>query len=188
METRTSGSEERAGEPGRPKGRYRAPARPLQGRPAGGRKPPSAGRPNPAYGRSQGRDVALSACLAAPTALGPGRCPFLAVTRWDVSSRVRDACANSSRASVRSRLPSMAADPVTTRGNGPTVEDGARSAGTSEISASRRSSRIPSRRASTDALIITEDTPYLPRSLVAELLQLSAVLVQPGRRALRRRQ
>jgi hypothetical protein len=49
--------------------------------------------------------------------------------------------------------------PVTTRGNGPTVEDGARSAGTSEISASRRSSRIPSRRASTDALIITGDTP-----------------------------
>jgi hypothetical protein len=149
---------------------------------------PSAGRPNPAYGRSQGRDVALSACLAAPTALGPGRCPFLAVTRWDVSSGVRDACANSSRASVRSRLPSMAADPVTTRGNGPTVEDGARSAGTSEISASRRSSRTPSRRASTDALIITGDTPYLPRWLVAELLQLSAVLVQPGRRALRRRQ
>jgi hypothetical protein len=61
-------------------------------------------------------------------------------------------------------------------------------AGTSEISASRRSSRIPSRRASTEALIITGDTPYLPRSLVAELLQLWAVLVQPGRRALRRRQ
>src|SRR4029450_9909603 len=61
-------------------------------------------------------------------------------------------------------------------------------AGTSEISASRRSSRTPSRRASTDALIITGDTPYLPRWLVAELLQLSAVLVQPGRRALRRRQ
>ena len=36
VETRTSGSEERAGEPGRPKGRYRAPARPLQGRPCGG--------------------------------------------------------------------------------------------------------------------------------------------------------
>ena len=32
METRTSGSEERAGEPGRPKGRHRAPARPLQDR------------------------------------------------------------------------------------------------------------------------------------------------------------
>jgi len=37
VETRTSGSEERAGEPGRPKGRNRAPARPLKAGPAGGR-------------------------------------------------------------------------------------------------------------------------------------------------------
>jgi hypothetical protein len=113
---------------------------------------------------------------------------FLAVTRWDVSSRVRDACANRSRASVRSRLPSVVAELVTTRGNGPTVEDGSRSAGTSEMSASKRSSRIPSRRPSTDALMITADTPCLPPWLVAEPLELLAVLVQPGRRALRRRQ
>ena len=61
------------------------------------------------------------------------------------------------------------------------MEDGPRSARTNEMSASRRSSRIPNRRATTDALIITGDTPYLPRWLVGELLQLLAVLVQPGR-------
>src|SRR5919109_206464 len=44
--TRTSGSEERAGEPDRLKGRYRAPARPLQGRPCG--SPPPGGPPPPA--------------------------------------------------------------------------------------------------------------------------------------------
>ena len=37
-------------------------------------------------------------------------------------------------------------------------------------------------------LMITGVTPWSPRWLVAELLQLWAVLVQPGRRALRRRQ
>jgi hypothetical protein len=37
---RTHGSEERAGETDRPKGRYRALARPLQGRPCG--RPPAA--------------------------------------------------------------------------------------------------------------------------------------------------
>jgi hypothetical protein len=76
---------------------------------------------------------------------------------------------------------------VTTRGDGPTVEDEPRSAGKREMSASRRSSRIPSRRPSTDARIITGETPCLPRWLVAEPLQPSAVLVQPSRRALRRR-
>jgi hypothetical protein len=115
----------------------------------------------------------------------PGR--FLAVTRQGVSSRVRDACANSSTASVRPPVPSVVAELVTTRGDGPTVEDEPRSAGTREMSASRRSSRIPSRRPSTDARIITGVTPWSPRWLVAELLQLWAVLVQPGRCALRRR-
>src|SRR5512132_2164730 len=56
------------------------------------------------------------------------------------------------------------------------------------MSASRRSSRIPSRRPSTDARIITGETPCVPRWLVAEPLQPSAVFVQPSRRALRRRQ
>jgi hypothetical protein len=121
-----------------------------------------------------------------PDRYDPSR--FLAVTRWDVSSRVRDACANSATASVRPPVPSGVAELVTTRGDGPTVEDEPRSAGTSVMSASRRSSRIPSRRPSTDARIITGATPYLPGWLVAEPLQPSAVLVQPSRRALRRRQ
>jgi hypothetical protein len=116
----------------------------------------------------------------------PGR--FLAVTRQDVSSRVRDACANSSTASVRPPVPSVVAELVTTREDGPTVEDEPRSAGKREMSASRRSSRIPSRRPSTDARIITGETPCLPRWLVAEPLQPSAALVQPSRRALRRHQ
>jgi hypothetical protein len=77
---------------------------------------------------------------------------------------------------------------VTTRVDGPTADDEPRSAGTSVMSASRRSSRIPSRRPSTDALMTTGETPYLPRWLITELLQRSAVLVQPDRRALRRRQ
>jgi hypothetical protein len=109
----------------------------------------------------------------------------LAVTRWDVSSRVRDACANSATASVRPPVPSVLADPVTTRGDRPTVEDEPRSAGNREMSASRRSSRIPNRRPSTDARIITGATPGSPRRLIAEPLQPSAVLVQPSRRALR---
>jgi hypothetical protein len=113
----------------------------------------------------------------------PGR--FLAVTRQGVSSRVRDACANSFTASVRPPVPSVVADPVTIRGDGPAVEDEPRSAGNREMSASRRSSRIPSSRPSTDARIITGETPCLPRWLVAEPLQPSAVLVQPSRRALR---
>ena len=111
----------------------------------------------------------------------------LVVTRWEVSSRVRDACANSATASVRSRLPSVVGELVTTRWDGPTVDD-PRSAGTRVMSASRRSSRIPSRRTSTDARMTTGETPRSPRWLVAELLQLWAVLGQPGRRALRRRQ
>jgi hypothetical protein len=74
---------------------------------------------------------------------------------------------------------------VTTRVDGPTVEDEPRSAGTRVMSASRRSSRIPSRRPSTDALMTTGATPCLPCWLIAELLQLSAVLVQPDRRTLR---
>ena len=110
---------------------------------------------------------------------------FLAMTSWDVSSRVRDACANSSTASVRPLVPPGVADPVTTRGDGPTVEDEPRSAGNREMSASRRSSRIPSRRPSTDARMTTGATPCLPRWLIAEPLQPSAVLDQPGRRAFR---
>jgi hypothetical protein len=119
-----------------------------------------------------------------PDRYDPG---LLDVTLWEVSSRVRDACPNSSRASVRSRLPSVAGELVTTRWDGPTVDD-PRSAGTRVMSASRRSSRIPSRRTSTDALMTTGETPCSPLWLVAELLQLWAVLGQSGRRALRRRQ
>ena len=68
------------------------------------------------------------------------------------------------------------------------VEDEPRSAGKREMSASRRSNRIPSRRPSTDARITTGETLCLPRWLVAELLQLSAVLVPPPRRTLPRPQ
>lgn len=67
------------------------------------------------------------------------------------------------------------------------MEDEPRSAGNREMSASRRNSRIPNRRPSTDARIITGETPCSPRWLVAEPLQPSAALVQPSRRALRRR-
>jgi hypothetical protein len=91
---------------------------------------------------------------------------------------VRDACANSCTASVRPPVPPGVAELVTTRVDGPMVQDEPRSAGTSEMSASRRSSRIPSRRPSTDALITTGETPWLPRWLVAELRRLSAALVQ----------
>ena len=70
-------------------------------------------------------------------------------------------------------------------GDRPTVGDEPRSAGNREMSASRRSSRIPSRRPSTDALMTTGATPYLPGWLSAALLQLSTALVQPDRRALR---
>src|SRR4029453_2034890 len=134
-------------------------------------RPPPAGRPNPA-GRG-------------PDRYDPGL--FLAMTRGGVASRVRDACANSSTASVRPPVPSVVAELVARRGDGPTVEDEPRSAGKREMSASRRSSRIPSRRPSTDARIITGETPCSPRWLVAEPLQPSTVLVQPSRRALRRR-
>jgi hypothetical protein len=52
--------------------------------------------------------------------------------------------------------------------------------------ASARSSRIPSRRAISDALMTTGVTPCPPRWLVAALGQLAAVL-QPLRGAVRRR-
>src|SRR5512133_257100 len=59
VETRTAGSEERAGEPGRPKRRYRAPARPLQGRPCG--RPPPAAVLAPAATRRPPRGAGLLA-------------------------------------------------------------------------------------------------------------------------------
>jgi hypothetical protein len=123
------------------------------------------------------------------TQLGPDRYEpgvILAVTGRGVSWRVRDACANSSTASVRSPVPSVDAGLVTTRVDGPTVGDKPRSAGTRVMSASTRSSRIPSRRAITDAVMTTGVTPCLPCWLVAALGQLAAVL-QPLRGAVRRR-
>jgi len=89
---------------------------------------------------------------------------------------------------VRPPVPSVVAELVATRWDGSTVEYEPRSAGKREMSASRRSSRIPSRRPSTDARITTGATPCIPRWLVAEPLQPSAVFVEPSRRALRRRQ